>query len=91
MSKHNKNVKDPSKWTLPAGYMGKYEEAKKKARAAEKKRVTLLDGGEETNTEDDWSDSDTDIMGDGRPWSGMQSIEINFFAYFNAELLVGTP
>lgn len=45
--------------------MGKYEEAKKKAKAAQKNRVNLLDGGEGACTEDEWEDSDTDMMGNG--------------------------
>ena len=64
METHNKGKGDRSKWSLPAGYKGKYEIAKAKAKA--QKRVNQLDSGAESdaNTEgDEWEDSDSDIMG----------------------------
>ena len=66
MAEANKNISDRTEWKLPEGYKGKYEEAKAKARAASKKRVNALDGGMadgECTEGDDWSDSDSDIMG----------------------------
>ena len=66
MAEANKNISDRTEWKLPEGYKGKYEEAKAKARAASKKRVNALDGGVadgECTEGDDWSDSDSDIMG----------------------------
>ena len=69
MADHNRGVSDRSQWKLPAGYMGKYEEAKKKARAAAGKgKVNALDGPPEDGeyTEDDWEESDDEGPGPGR-------------------------
>ena len=52
---------------MAPNYAGEYELAKKKAEAASKKRVNMLDGAaSEVDTEgDEWEDSDIDIMGPG--------------------------
>ena len=74
MAKHNTVNPDRSTWKLPPGDTGKYEEAKKKATAALKKswRVNMLNDsdGDEPITEDEWEDSDYDIMG---PFLGQQT------------------
>ena len=65
--------KDSSKWKLPPNYKGKYELAK----AKNKKRVNQLDSGTDADGEtddDDWSDSDADIMGPNMG-QGLQSTE----------------
>ena len=63
MAKFNKGVAKREDWKLPPNYAGKYEVAKKKAKALEKKRVNMLDGGSDVDTEGEWEDSDQDIMG----------------------------
>ena len=67
MAKFNKGVAKRENWKLPPNYAGKYELPKKKANAeAAKKRVNMLDGlGADVNTEDEWEDSDKDIMEPG--------------------------
>ena len=54
MAKFNKGVSKREDWKLPPNYAGKYEIAKKKAKAAEKKRVNMLDGGSDVDTEGEW-------------------------------------
>ena len=67
MAEANKGISDRNEWKLPVGYSGKYEEAKKRARA--KARVNALDGpsADGEYTEDEWepSDDDQDVMGPG--------------------------
>ena len=62
MAEANKGISDRSKWKLPAGYKGKYEEAKAKAKAAAAKRVNALGGedAEDDNTEGEWEDSEAE-------------------------------
>ena len=62
MAAANKGITDPKQWKLPQGYMGKYEEAKKKAKAKAKAgKLNALD--DYSGEEEEWSDSDEDLVG----------------------------
>ena len=76
-----------TEWKLPQNYAGKYELAKKKAQAASKKRVNMLDGASDVDTEgDEWEDSDIDIMGPsmGQAFQGPTSV---LYSYSNLKFL----
>ena len=75
----NKGVSDRKAWKLPEGYCGKYEEAKKRAKADAAKgkssKVNALSGDE--NTEDEWEGSDDeDIMGPAAPGQRMFALRV---------------
>ena len=70
----NKGESDRKKWKLPQGYSGKYEEAKKRAKAAaaKKSKVNALS---DDCTEDEWESSDDeDIIGPAAPGTRLCAI-----------------
>ena len=80
MTEFNKG-KAKEDWKLPPNYSGKYEEAKKRAQTAGKKaKVNALDDlsiAKDSGTDnDEWEDSDEDLMGDNLGQSACRALRM---------------